>query len=254
VRRIEGPDGAERHRAVDVDRDQSYFLFATTPEQLEFLRFPLGDLTKSEARDLAKSLNVHVADKPDSQDICFVPDGRYSDVIQKLRPDAAVPGDIVHVDGRVVGQHAGVIHYTVGQRRGLGVGGEAEPLYVVAIEPDTAQVVVGPKSALLSRSFNIRSVNWLGPRSSDLADGMGVRVKLRNTHAPILATVFWEHGAGTAKIVLAEPEAAVTPGQACVLYEGDRVLGGGWIERGVQSHTVPHNLRSDRNRQIAQSR
>jgi tRNA-specific 2-thiouridylase len=242
VQRIEGPHGAELHRAVDADRDQSYFLFATTQAQLNFARFPLGGLTKPEARALGASFDLHVADKPDSQDICFVPNGRYADVIQKLRPDAAVAGEIVHLDGRVMGRHAGVINYTVGQRRGLGVGGEVEPLYVVQVDPERAQVIVGPKEALLRTAFEIHGVNWLGGGQGPSEDGTPFHVKLRNTQAPMAATVFGE-GNGKAKVVLAEAEVAVTPGQACVFYDGNRVFGGGWIARDVGVARVPHNLR-----------
>lgn len=243
VRRVRGVHGAELHRAVDADRDQSYFLFATTQAQLDFVRFPLGDLTKPEARDLGVKFGLHVAAKPDSQDICFVPNGRYADVIQKLRPDAAVPGEIVHLDGRVLGRHAGVINFTVGQRRGLGVGGEVEPLYVIHVDPERAQVTVGPKEALLRQSFAIHGVNWLGAGAGPSTDGADFFVKLRNTQPPMKATVFGE-SAGTARVVLAEAEAAITPGQACVFYQGDRVFGGGWIAReGVAAAHVPHNLR-----------
>jgi len=240
VQRIIGPRGAELHRAVDPGRDQSYFLFATTQAQLDFVRFPLGGLTKPEARALGVKFGLHVAEKPDSQDICFVPNGRYADVIQKLRPDAAVPGDIVHLDGRVLGCHAGVINYTVGQRRGLGVGGEAEPLYVVHVDPERARVTVGPKEALLRNAFEIHGVNWLGEGQGPSGDGTLLYVKLRNTQPPMPATVFGE-SSGKARVVLAEAEAAVTPGQACVFYDGERVFGGGWIARDVLAR--PHNLR-----------
>jgi tRNA-specific 2-thiouridylase len=243
VRRVEGRDGAELHRAVDGDRDQSYFLFATTQKQLDFVRFPLGDLTKPAARELGVKFGLHVASKPDSQDICFVPNGRYADVIQKLRPDAAIAGDIVHVDGRVMGRHGGVINFTVGQRRGLGVGGEAEPLYVVHVDPDLAQVTVGPKDALMRDAFALHGVNWLGEKAGLSPDGVEMMVKLRNTQAPMKATVFGAPGA-EARVVLGEAEAAVTPGQACVFYHGDRVLGGGWIARETAAAArVPHNLR-----------
>ncbi len=242
VQRIEGPNGAELHRAVDPDRDQSYFLFATTQAQLDFVRFPLGGLTKPEARALGVKFGLHVAEKPDSQDICFVPNGRYADVIQKLRPDAATPGDIVHIDGRVLGRHAGVINFTVGQRRGLGVGGEAEPLYVVHVDPDAARVVVGPKESLLRNAFEIHSVNWLGQGTGPSEEGTALHVKLRNTQPPMAAIVFGE-GGGKARVVLAEAEAAVTPGQACVFYDGERVFGGGWIARDVGIAQLPHNLR-----------
>jgi tRNA-specific 2-thiouridylase len=243
VQRVAAGEGVEMRQAVDPDRDQSYFLFATTRAQLDFVRFPLGGMTKPEARALGQKFNLHVAAKPDSQDICFVPNGNYADVIRGLRPDAAVAGEIVHVDGRVLGKHDGVIHFTVGQRKGLGVGGEAEPLYVVRIEPETARIIAGPKDALLRQSFALHGVNWLGAGAGPDADGVQVRVKLRNTHSPIAATVFGETDPTKARVVLAVPEAAVTPGQACVFYAGTQVLGGGWIARDIATTHVPHNLR-----------
>jgi len=247
IRRVQAKEGVEMYRAADLGRDQSYFLYATTNEQLEFLRFPLGEIKKHEARALARKLEIHVSEKSDSQDICFVPDGRYADVIQKLRPDAATPGDIVHIDGRILRRHDGVIHFTVGQRRGLGLGGEAEPLYVVKINPESAQIIVGPKDALLRRSFSVHSVNWLGQIPSQSVEGIGVHVKLRSTHAPIPAMVFYGLGDATAKVILATSEAAVAPGQACVFYDKERVLGGGWISRqeAAENSVVhkPHNLR-----------
>lgn len=243
VRRIQGASGAELHRAVDADRDQSYFLFATTRAQLEYLRFPLGGLTKPEARLLGQRFGLHVADKPDSQDICFVPTGSYADVVLKLRPDAARSGDIVHIDGRTMGRHTGVFNFTVGQRRGLGVGGEAEPLYVVHLDPETAQVVVGPKQSLLRTAFEVRDINWLGRDGGPSAEGLVCHAKWRNTQRPIAATVFAGDAPGTARVVLAEAEGAVTPGQACVFYDGSRVLGGGWIPRTAPAEPAAHNLR-----------
>ena len=240
IRRADGANGPELRRAADPERDQSYFLFATTRAQLELLRFPLGDLTKAETRALAQRFALAVADKPDSQDICFVPHGDYADVIAKLRPAAAAPGDIVHMDGRVLGRHGGIIHFTVGQRRGLGIGGEAEPLYVVRIVPETAQVIVGPKDALLQQSFTVHGLNWLGEGAGP-GEGTAVTVKLRNTQPPMAAQVFAHDAPGKLRIVLGAPEGAVTPGQACVMYDGERVLGGGWIER--PSHQQPLNLR-----------
>ncbi len=244
VRRVLGKGGPEMRRAVDLDRDQSYFLFATTRTQLEFLRFPLGNYTKPQARHLARELAIHVSEKNDSQDICFVPNGRYADVIQTLRPESIVPGKLIHVDGRALGHHDGIIHFTVGQRRGLGLGGEPEPLYVVEIDPVLARVTVGPKSALLQRSFTVHSVNWIGLPSVLSSGGIPAQVKLRNAHSPISATIFPEPGDTGGKVVLAVPEAAVTPGQACVFYDGERVLGGGWICRNQASDAYkPHNLR-----------
>jgi tRNA-specific 2-thiouridylase len=244
VRRVTGSAGAELHRAADPSRDQSYFLFATTRAQLDFLRFPLGHIPKSETRARGAELGLHVAAKPDSQDICFVPNGSYADVVKRLRPEAARAGEIVHVDGRAMGRHEGIIHFTVGQRRGLGVGGEAEPLYVVRIEPEAARVIVGPKAALLARSFVLHGVNWLGEGAGPSTDGTAVAMKLRNTHTPIAGTVFGA-GGGDARVVLDEPEIAITPGQACVFYDGARLLGGGWIARGVGVSHLPHNRRRE---------
>lgn len=238
IQRKEGADGAELHRAADPTRDQSYFLFATTQEQLDFLRFPLGHLlSKDETRALAAKYGLPVADKPDSQDICFVPNGNYADVIQKIRPDAAQPGEIVHMDGRVLGEHPGVIHYTIGQRRGLGIGGgvtDGDPLYVVKLDAEARRVVVGPKAALATRRVPVAEVNWIG--GGDFADapqgGWDVLVKVRSTRPPIEASVFPDGGG--AVVELRSDEIGVAPGQACVFYapEGGRVLGGGWIQRG----------------------
>ena len=242
AQRLPGP---QLHRAAEVARDQSYFLYTTTRAQLAFLRFPLGGLTKAETRALAAEFDLHVADKPDSQDICFVPSGDYAAIVKKLRPEAARGGDIVHIDGRVVGKHDGVVHFTVGQRRGLGVGGEVEPLFVVSVDPENARVFVGPKAALLRDSFALHSVNWLGEGALP-KDGVQVQVKLRNTHTPAAATVFGGDAEGSAHVVLHTPEAAVSPGQACVFYDGGRVLGGGWIARQGTGVAVPHNLRGVR--------
>jgi len=226
VRRVIGPGGPELHRGRDHSRDQSYFLFATTADQLDFLRFPLGGLDKTQTRRLAGEFNLAVADKPDSQDICFVPEGRYGEMIEKLRPGAGEPGEIVHVDGRVLGRHEGIIHFTVGQRRGLGFG-VGEPLYVVRLEPAARRVVVGPRSALLVRDIILGEVNWLTGASEPLA-GRAVTVKVRSTRPPAPAQIT-AAADGTATIRLAEAEAGVAPGQAGVLYEDARVLGGGWI-------------------------
>ncbi|HYF89616.1 tRNA 2-thiouridine(34) synthase MnmA [Azospirillum sp.] len=231
VRRIAGPQGAELHRAVDPAKDQSYFLFATTREQLEFLRFPLGGLTKPETRALAERHGLEVAAKPDSQDICFVPNGNYAEVVAKLRPGSVEPGDIVHVDGRVLGRHKGVVHYTVGQRKGLGIGGirgqEEEALYVVRLEPARRRVVVGPRRDLARSLVMVREVNWLGP---DLADGAGIEVSVKLRSAQPAAPAVWRAGPdGSARVELQEPQHGIAPGQACVVYQGDRVLGGGWI-------------------------
>ena len=234
IRREMGAGGAELHCAADAARDQSYFLFSTTQEQLDFLRFPLGGLaSKAETRALAARHGLPVADKPDSQDICFVPNGDYAAVIEKLRPGAAEPGEIVHADGRVLGSHSGVIHYTIGQRRGLGIGGLAEPLYVVKLDVDTRRVIVGPKEMLATRRVPVREVNWLGDGSFDDAAEHHVSVKVRSTRPPTEA-VIRPLSSTEAEVELLSPEEGVSPGQACVFYEtgGTRVLGGGWIWRG----------------------
>ncbi|MBT6203027.1 MAG: tRNA 2-thiouridine(34) synthase MnmA [Rhodospirillaceae bacterium] len=228
VRWIGGADGPELHRGAETARDQSYFLFATTPDQLDLLRFPLGAMTKDEVRDHARRLDLAVSDKPDSQDICFVPQGRYADVVAKLRPGAIEPGEIVDLDGKVLGSHEGVINFTVGQRKGIGIAA-ADPLFVVRLEPESRRVVIGPRSALMKTTMTIRDVNWLGV-SSMPREGVPCEVKLRSAQP--------QHGAhvtplpdGRARVVLDEAAEAVAPGQACVMYVGDRVLGGGWIER-----------------------
>lgn len=234
IQRKMGAKGAELHRAADPVRDQSYFLFSTTSEQLDYLRFPLGHLSsKEETRALALRYGLPVADKPDSQDICFVPDGNYAGVIEKLRPGAAEPGEIVHADGRVLGEHRGIIHYTVGQRRGLGIGGLDEPLYVVRLDVDTRQVVVGPKELLATRTIPIREVNWLGDAPFTSRESWTLGVKVRSTRPPREAIVR-PLSDTEAEVELLTPEEGVSPGQACVFYapEGSRVLGGGWIWRG----------------------
>ncbi len=220
----------QMRRPVDEKRDQSYFLFSTTPEQLSFLRFPLAHLTKNEIREFAAKLALPVADKPDSQDICFVPNGDYATVIERLRPDCSLPGEIVDMDGNILGQHQGVLHYTVGQRRGLGVA-IGEPLYVVRIDADTRQVIVGPKDALARRTIMLDEVNWLGGEM--LSDPIDVKVKIRSTGSPVRANLTLLQGQ-RAKVSLDIPEEGVSPGQACVFYGADegpaaRVLGGGWI-------------------------
>jgi tRNA-uridine 2-sulfurtransferase len=227
ARRIDGPGGPELHRAVDESRDQSYFLFATTRAQLDFLRFPLGGRTKAETRSLAARFALPVAAKPDSQDICFVPSGRYADIVEKLRPEAAEPGDVVDGDGRVLGAHAGVIHFTVGQRRGLGLAA-GEPLYVLRLEPETRRVVVGPRSALATRRVPLAGINWLAPAQP--ADGLAVSVKLRSAQPPLPARLYLDGEAG-GEAMLDSPAFGVAAGQACVVYDGTRVLGGGWIRR-----------------------
>lgn len=226
--------GPELHRATDPNRDQSYFLFSTTPEQLAFLRFPLGHLaSKAETRALAARYGLAVADKPDSQDICFVPNGNYAQVIEKLRPGAAEPGEIVDMDGRVLGTHRGVIHYTIGQRKGLGIGGLEEPLFVVKLDADARRVVVGPKAALTTRIIPVREINWLGDAPFESRAEWHLEVKVRSTRPP-RGAILRPLSPTTAEVELLEPEDGVSAGQACVFYapEGSRVFGGGWIWRG----------------------
>jgi tRNA-specific 2-thiouridylase len=228
VRRAVGAYGAELRRAADPARDQSYFLFATTRDQLDFLRFPLGDMPKPAVREIARELALVVADKPDSQDICFVPDGDYARVVKKVRPEAAVAGEIVDQAGRVLGSHDGLIHFTVGQRRGLEIGGQPEPLYVLRLEPEAQRIVVGPKRALAVREARLSGVNWLGERQRE-----GLTVKVRSLARPVPARFDGE------TVRFETPEYGVSPGQAAVLYEGDRVLGGGWIEETVAAALEP---------------
>lgn len=222
VRRVATADGPQLHRAADPARDQSYFLFATTREQLEFLRFPLGHLPKDRVRDIAREIGLPVAAKPDSQDICFVPDGDYARVVEKVRPDAVRPGEIVDRAGKVLGRHRGLIHFTVGQRRGLEIGGQPEPLYVLRLEPESQRVVVGPKRALAVRAARLSGVNWLGEDQRE-----GLAAKVRSLARPAPARFDGE------RLLFESPEYGVAPGQAAVLYEGTRVLGGGWIEETV---------------------
>ena len=230
VQRKEEAGRAQLHKAADPTRDQSYFLFATTQEQLDFLRFPLGHLAnKDETRALAARYGLEVADKPDSQDICFVPTGGYAKVIEKLRPGALEPGRIMHIDGYELGTHNGIINYTVGQRRGLGIGGDAgggEPLYVIRLDPQQKHVYVGPKEALLKPALIIRELNWL--EATPPQPNAPITVRLRSTQQGVSATATLLEN-GKARINLAQPEPAISPGQACVIYDGTRVLGGGWI-------------------------
>jgi tRNA-specific 2-thiouridylase len=229
VQRLDGEEGPELHRAADASRDQTYFLFATTREQLAFLRFPLGGLPKSRVRELAAELGLRVAEKPDSQDICFVPQGKYQAVVEKLRPGAIEPGEILHVDGRVMGQHNGIINFTVGQRRGLGVA-TGEPLFVVKLDAAKKRVIVGPREALCVSRIALKDVNWIGERvaSEDHLNGRPVLVRVRSTRPPVPAKL--SIGAGWA-VDLDAPEEGVAPGQAAVFYDtqSTRVLGGGWI-------------------------
>ncbi|MGH7063794.1 MAG: tRNA 2-thiouridine(34) synthase MnmA [Stellaceae bacterium] len=231
VRRVSGPDGPELHRARDAGRDQSYFLFATTRAELDFLRFPLGRLGKDETRALARRFGLRVADKPDSQDICFVPQGSYARLVERLRPEAGEPGDIVDAAGHVLGRHRGIANFTVGQRKGLGIAA-AEPFYVLRLEPEERRVVVGPRAALAQGRLGLAELNWL-PAAPPPPEGVAVTAKLRSTQPPIPATLYPGAAAGAAELVLAAPAGAVAPGQAAVLYDGERVLGGGWIRRSA---------------------
>ncbi|MGE3873654.1 MAG: tRNA 2-thiouridine(34) synthase MnmA [Parvibaculaceae bacterium] len=241
--------GGSGHRDLftpaDMARDQSYFLFATTQEQIDYLRFPLGAIPKSETRRIAAEIGLAVADKPDSQDICFVPEGRYADLITRLRPDAAEPGDIVHEDGRILGRHKGTVHFTVGQRRGLGIA-EGDPLYVLKIDARDRRVIVGPRMSLLRHDIALAQVNWLGRRPLD-SRAQPVFAKIRSTRPPVAAEI--RQGAESVVVSIAQGEYGVSPGQACVLYEnagaGARVLGGGFIARGFprsENRSLPEAL------------
>jgi tRNA-specific 2-thiouridylase len=253
------PNGAHRalYRPVDADRDQSWFLFATTQEQVDYLRFPLGGLSKPQVRAEAEKMGLAVAAKADSQDICFVPQGRYSEMIAKLNPRAATPGEIVHLDGRVLGRHDGILNFTVGQRRGIGIAA-GEPLYVVHLDAANARVVVGPKEALETHRIVLRDVNWLGdgPLAALPASGMEIFAKVRSTRPPKLALL--RHEAGEVSVELIAGEAGVAPGQACVFYDADgndaRVLGGGFIERserGAEAEAMLKKLAVGRERVAA---
>jgi len=227
ARRRLGADGPELHRGCDAARDQSYFLFATTREELKFLRFPLGGFTKEGVRAEARRLDLPVADKPDSQDICFVPSGSYARLVERLRPEAREPGEIVDRNGRVLGRHDGIARFTVGQRKGLGIAA-GEPLYVLQIEPGRRRVVVGPRTAVAETRVSLSALNWL---AAPVVGGMAVMAKLRSTGALVPATLQPGMQDGKAELALDAPAGAVAPGQAAVLYDGERVLGGGWIRR-----------------------
>jgi tRNA-uridine 2-sulfurtransferase len=229
-------------RPVDLERDQSYFLFATTREQLDFLRFPLGDLSKAQTREIARELGLSVADKHDSQDICFVPQGRYTDVVEKLKPGAIRPGEIVHLDGRVLGRHEGVVRYTVGQRRGLGIAAD-QPLFVVRLDAENARVVVGPREALATRSLVLRDFNWLGDgEAAEIGAELPVFARVRSSRPPLPALLSFEDRRPVVR--LGGGELGVAPGQACVLYDGEgadaRVLGGGTIAAGMSEMDRAH--------------
>ena len=248
------PDNPMRralYRPVDAERDQSYFLFATTQEQIDFLRFPLGGLSKAETRRLAEEMDLIVADKPDSQDICFVPQGKYSDVIAKLKPNAELAGDIVHLDGRVLGRHEGIVRYTIGQRKGLGVA-TGEPLYVVYLDARSRRVVVGPREALETRRIYLRDINWLGdrPLEEEAVGGFHCFAKVRSTRPPLPVVLYADQNG--VYVDLLEGEAGIASGQACVLYEAPgneaRVFGGGFIdrsERAADAEAALKNLMGD---------
>ncbi len=233
-------NGAHRalYRPVDDSRDQSYFLFATTQEQIDYLRFPLGGIDKPDVRKMAEDMGLVVATKQDSQDICFVPQGKYSDVIAKLRPNAIQAGDIMHLDGRILGQHQGILHYTIGQRRGIGVA-TGEPLFVVHLDADKARVIVGPREALETHKIILRNMNWLGDIAlEDIpASGLEMFAKVRSTRAP--KPVILHHDNGVTSVELLDGESGIAPGQACVLYSDDgneaRVFGGGFIARSERA-------------------
>ena len=223
---------AELHRAIDPLKDQSYFLFATTQEQLDFLRFPLGGNTKEETRALAEKYGLEVADKPDSQDICFVPNGSYAEIVERLRPNASKEGNIIHLDGRKVGTHKGIMHYTIGQRRGLNIGGgidgkgvDTQPLYVLALDAENNTVIVGPKEYLAKNKIYLKETNWLG---QDIpSEGIKCSVKIRSVSSPVNARFHKEND--TYFIITDQDQFGVAGGQACVVYDNERVLGGGWI-------------------------
>ena len=221
VRRMVKGRQLELHRGADPRRDQSYFLYGTTREQLDFLRFPLGDLPKDEVRRIAAEVGLEVAAKPDSQDICFVPDGDYAGLVKRLRPDTEQPGEIVDLDGRVLGRHRGVVHFTVGQRRGIEIGGQKEPLYVVRIQPEQARIVVGPRRALAVEAMRVADWNWLGEDQREV----GAKVRSLAPAVPARRDGEWVH--------FVQAEYGVAPGQAAVLYDGSRLLGGGWIAETV---------------------
>ncbi|MCC8417232.1 MAG: tRNA 2-thiouridine(34) synthase MnmA [Rickettsia endosymbiont of Bryobia graminum] len=230
VRKIEGKDGVELHTGIDPSKDQSYFLFATTYKQLNYLSFPLGDLSKEQTRNMASKYGLAIADKPDSQDICFVPDGDYRKIISNIRKDANQEGKIIHVDGFELGSHTGIINYTIGQRRGLGISFH-EPLYVVKIDPDTKIVYVGPVTSLESTEFIIKDINWLGKKIIEQEE-LDVTVKIRSTRPAASAKVS-KLSDTEIRVKLMSAEKSVTPGQACVIYDNNRVLGGGWITREI---------------------
>lgn len=229
VRRIDNNGIPELHAAIDPKKDQSYFLFATTKEQLSYTHFPLGSQTKEETRKEAKRLGLKIADKPDSQDICFVPDGSYAKLVKKLKPEAEKPGKILHVDGYEIGEHKGVIHYTIGQRRGMGISSK-DPLYVTKIDPENNIIYAGPIESLKRYSFKIKDLNWLG-NGGTMPDAIDAMVKIRSTQKPVCARIAPLGERGLAEVTIHTGDTAISPGQACVIYDDSRVLGGGFIIR-----------------------
>ncbi|GAB4162864.1 MAG: tRNA 2-thiouridine(34) synthase MnmA [Rickettsiaceae bacterium] len=231
VQKIVNNGIAELHKGISEDKDQSYFLFSTTQEQLDYLMFPLGAQTKEETREMAQKFGLDIANKPDSQDICFVPHGNYREVVAKIRPEANKPGRFLHIDGYDLGEHKGVINYTVGQRKGLGIA-FGQPVYVIKIDPETNTVYVGPESALVKTKFLLKNINWLaGDKDPGLLE---VTVKIRSTTRGVKAKLIAMDD-GSIEVNLLGEEKAITPGQACVFYEGSRVLGGGWITREINN-------------------
>ena len=225
IQRIDIDGEAQMHRGANEIKDQSYFLFTTTIEQLEFLHFPIGSWNKDKTRAYAEAKNIHISQKPDSQDICFIPNGNYRDTVLKYRPTSFKKGNIEHINGKILGKHNGIINYTIGQRRGLNVNYN-EPLFVLKIDAASNKIIVGAESDLLKKEFSIREVNWLGKKN---ITEISLKVKLRSSHQPQEADIYFKHYNQTAKIIMKNPTRAITPGQACVFYQGSRVLGGGWI-------------------------
>ena len=248
IRSVQTEFGSELYRAVDRKRDQSYFLFATTSEQLSFLKFPLGSLKKSETRQIADEIGLSIADKADSQDICFVPDGHYTDVIGKLDTEGLKrqgKGRLIHVDGYDIGEHKGIDHYTVGQRRGLNIGGEPAPLYVLSIHPDTNIIIVGPRECLAKSSIIIRDVNWISSAGEIPIDNINVNIRIHSAHEAVSGTIRRGTEKDGAIVTFDEPLYGLSPGQACVLYDGDQMLGGGWIVKDKNHNIIPHNKRHE---------